>query len=71
MESKELTLPLLLTALDVRKAFDVVDHKILKFRILQAIPNLALWNVTVDLLTSSEAKVVVKGQFGAAINQSY
>ena len=66
MESKERALPLLLTALEVRKAFNVVDHEILKFRLLQAIPDLALWNVTVEQLTSSEAKVRINGQFGLA-----
>ena len=66
MKSKERALPLLLTALDVRKAFNVGDNEILKFRLLQAIPDLAQWNVTVDQLNSSEAKVRINGQFGPA-----
>ena len=68
MDSAEDSAPLLLTALDVRKAFDVVDHEILKFRLLQVVRDPTLWKVTVDLLTNSEAKVRVQGQFGPPIS---
>ena len=44
-ESKDSKQPLYLTALDVRKAFDVVDHEILRFRLLTCIKDPYVWSV--------------------------
>ena len=63
-ESKDSKQPLYLTALDVRKAFDVVDHEILKFRLLTCIKDPYVWSVVSDMLTGAEAKVRINGSFG-------
>ena len=68
MDSAKDSAPLLLTALDVRKAFDIVDHETPKFRLLQVVRDPTLWKVTVDLLTNSEAKVKANS---VHLSQSY
>ena len=67
MESNEHSKPLLFTALDVRKAFNIVDYGILKLRLLQVVRDPIHKRNTVDLLTSSEGRVRVQSQFGLSI----
>ena len=63
-ESKDSKQPLYLTALDIRKAFDVVDHKILRFMLLTCIKDPYVWSMVSDMLTGAEANVRINGSFG-------
>ena len=63
-EAKDLGKELFVTALDVKKAFDVVDHDILKFRLLSSIKDPKIWAVAARLLTKSRSRVCVNGALG-------
>ena len=63
-EAKDSGSPLFVTALDVKKAFDVVDHQILKLRLLPVFPEPRIWQVVVGLLTQSTSQVRVNRALG-------
>ena len=44
--------------------FDVVDHSILKFRLLSTIKDHKLWSITSKLLTESHSRVCINGVLG-------
>ena len=67
-QAREDQSPLFITALDVKRAFDLVDHNLLKFNLLPTIPDPKVWSITSSLISDSVSQVAVGGHLGRPIH---